>query len=62
MGTPVSSAHLNGLFQPIEGGPAQGTSGNLNSRHYAPNNPGHSPERVRKEDVDGVHEGSRNVR
>ena len=61
MGTPVSSAHLGGPFEPFEG-PAQGTSGNLNSRHYAPNNPGHSPERVRKEDVDGVHEGCGNVR
>ena len=28
----------------------------------APNDPGHSPERVGEEDVDGVHEGSRNVR
>ena len=53
MGTHVPFAHLNDLFLPPEGGPTQydGMSEQQTFNRTA-NNPGHSPERVREEDVD----------
>jgi hypothetical protein len=63
MGTHVPVAHLNDLFLPPEGGPTQydGTS-EQQTFNCTTNNPGHSPERVREEDVDRIYERSRKVR
>ena len=62
MENPVSFAHLDELFQPAVGGTARYEGMSENNEHCpSQNDPGHSSERVR-EDVDGVHEGSRKIR